>query len=236
MPLSGLTAQSGLVSAAGRVVVGWVMRFGSFAGRAPRAVAAAVVVPKVFGPGLQDRVEGRRAGARTRPRAAPGRPPPHRVGGDQGGHRSSAWAACRKARSALVCSRPAAPACQAALRPGRRRRRATAGRLTARPGRIGWQVLLMLARDAGCARVTKQYELVCKAEISPIARRGTSGLEGRPLPLLTTVAGDGPKVSWVDVGVVRDPAQVAAQRDQAGARPPIDEDPMVAAAGAARAR
>jgi hypothetical protein len=33
----------------------------------------------------------------------------------------------------------------------------------------------MLARAAGCTRVTKQYELVRKAEISPIARSGTSG-------------------------------------------------------------
>jgi hypothetical protein len=44
----------GGVSSAGRVVVGWVMRFGSFAGRAPLAVAVAVVVvPKVFGPGCR---------------------------------------------------------------------------------------------------------------------------------------------------------------------------------------
>jgi hypothetical protein len=39
-------------------------------------------------------------------------------------------------------------------------------------------VLVMLARAADCARVTKQYELVCKAEISPFARRGTSGVRG----------------------------------------------------------
>jgi hypothetical protein len=38
-------------------------------------------------------------------------------------------------------------------------------------------VLLMLARAAGYARVTKQYELVCKAEISPFARSGTSGVK-----------------------------------------------------------
>jgi hypothetical protein len=62
--------------------------------------------------------------------------------------------------------------------PGRRRRRTTAGPRTARPGRIGWQVLVMLARAADRARVTKQYELVCKAEISPFARKGTSGVRG----------------------------------------------------------
>ena len=37
----------------------------------------------------------------------------------------------------------------------------------------------MLARAAGCARVTKQYELVRKAEISPFARSGTSGVRWR---------------------------------------------------------
>jgi hypothetical protein len=40
-------------------------------------------------------------------------------------------------------------------------------------------VLVMLARAADCARVTKQYELVCKAEISPFARSGTSGVRWR---------------------------------------------------------
>jgi hypothetical protein len=33
----------------------------------------------------------------------------------------------------------------------------------------------MLARAAGCSRVTKQYELVRKAEISPFAGRGPLG-------------------------------------------------------------
>ena len=37
----------------------------------------------------------------------------------------------------------------AALRPGRCRQRATAGPRTARPGRIGWQVLLMLGPGCG---------------------------------------------------------------------------------------
>jgi hypothetical protein len=84
--------------------------------------------------GWWDRVVGRRAGAGTRPRAAPGRPPPHRVGGDQGGHRSSVWAACRKARSALACrrpsraGRPAGVAAQDAAVGMRRRARAQRGR------------------------------------------------------------------------------------------------------------
>src|SRR4029450_10617576 len=46
----------------------------------------------------------------------------------------------------LACNRLASLACQAALRPGRRCRGATAGRLTARGGGVGWQVLLVLAR------------------------------------------------------------------------------------------
>jgi hypothetical protein len=45
------TAQSRIRSSARRVVFGWVMSIGSFAGRAPRAVAAAVV-PKAFGSGV----------------------------------------------------------------------------------------------------------------------------------------------------------------------------------------
>jgi hypothetical protein len=42
-------------------------------------------------------------------------------------------------------------------------------------GRIGWQVLLMLARAAGALGVTKQYELVRKAEISPMHGAGPLG-------------------------------------------------------------
>ena len=38
----------------------------------------------------------------------------------------------------------------------------------------------MLARAADCARVTKQYELVCKAELS--TDRGASGGGSPPLP------------------------------------------------------
>jgi hypothetical protein len=97
-----------------------------------------------------------------------------------GGHRSSALAACRRPGRPLACSRPSRagrPGSVAA--PGRHRRRAAAGRRTARPGRIGWQVLVVLARAAGCARVTTQYELVGKAEISPFARSGTSGVRWR---------------------------------------------------------
>jgi hypothetical protein len=46
-----------------------------------------------------------------------------------GGHRSSAWAACRQARfGQWRAVALAALACQPALRAGRRRRRATAGR------------------------------------------------------------------------------------------------------------
>ena len=130
-------------------------------------VAAAVIVAKVLVRGWRGRVVGRRAGVRTRPCAAPGRPPAHRVDGD-------------RAVTAPRCGRPAArpggpwrAVAQPRSRtrqvcgPGPRRRRATAGPRTARPGRIGWQVLLMLARAADCARVTKQYELLGKAEISP---------------------------------------------------------------------
>jgi hypothetical protein len=62
---------------------------------------------------------------------------------------------------------------------GRRRRRATAGRRTARPGRIGWQVLVMLARLQVAPRVTTQYGLVGKAELSPFAPSGTSGVRWR---------------------------------------------------------
>lgn len=81
----------------------------------------------------------------------------------------SVWAAPRPARNRNHSRR-----CSS----GRRRRRATAGRRTAPPGRIGWQVLVMLARAAGAPRVTTQYELVRKAEISPFARTGTSGVRG----------------------------------------------------------
>jgi hypothetical protein len=40
-------------------------------------------------------------------------------------------------------------------------------------------VLLMLARAADRSRVTTQYELVGKAELSPFARSGTSGVRWR---------------------------------------------------------
>jgi hypothetical protein len=43
-------------------------------------------------------------------------------------------------------------------------------------------VLLMLTRTAGCIRVTKEYELVCKLKISVIVRSGDLwGYEDRPL-------------------------------------------------------
>ena len=45
----------------------------------------------------------------------------------------------------------------------------------ARPGRIGWQVLVMLARAAGCTRASRQYELVRKAEISPTSSLSSGG-------------------------------------------------------------
>jgi hypothetical protein len=37
----------------------------------------------------------------------------------------------------------------------------------------------MLARNAYCSRVAKQYTLLCKVAISAIAWSGTSGSEGR---------------------------------------------------------
>ena len=101
---------------------------------------------------------------------------PHRIGWvTTSGHRSSAWAVCRQANR--PCGQWPSPPCQAALRPRRRRRPVTAVDARA-DGGIGWQLLLMLARAADCARVTKQYELVRKAEISLSARRGTSGVRG----------------------------------------------------------
>ena len=50
----------------------------------------------------------------------------------------------------------------------------------------------MLARAAGCARVTKQYELVGKAEISRFARRGTSGVRGPVASVAQTKCGHTP--------------------------------------------
>jgi hypothetical protein len=44
-----------------------------------------------------------------------------------------------------------------------------------RPSRIGWQVLLMLARDGDRSPVTRPYRLVCKAEVSVFARSGIIG-------------------------------------------------------------
>ena len=69
--------------------------------------------------------------------AAPGRPRPQRVGGDRAVTAPRRRPAPRPGRP-LACSRR--PRWQAGQRwvPGRRRRRATAGRRTARPGRIGW--------------------------------------------------------------------------------------------------
>ena len=110
---------------------------------------------------------------------------PHRIGWVATG----AVTARRRRRPAGRPDRPWRAAAQprwhaqAASRLGLRRRRATAGRPTARPGRIEWQVLLMLAQAADRAPVTKQYELVCKAEISPFARRGTSGVRGPAAPV-----------------------------------------------------
>jgi hypothetical protein len=69
--------------------------------------------------------------------------------------------------SASACS---AQPRQAALRPKAPPSACNGGTLTARPGRIGWQVLLMLPRDAGCPGMTKQYGLVCKGEVSVFAR------------------------------------------------------------------
>ena len=155
-------------------LVGWVMYLGSIAGRAPRAVAAAVV-PEAFGSRVGG--QGHRASSRHENQATRrSRSAAHRIGWVATGRSPLLGVGgLPQARSALACSRPAALACQAALRPGHRRRRATAGRRTARPGRIGWQVLLILARMRVATGVTKQYELVRKVKISGIARSGTSG-------------------------------------------------------------